>query len=258
MPFEFDGERYAKSSSLQTEWGEKLIAELDLTGSERILDLGCGVGGLSARLSELVPSGQVLGIDASRGMLGVARRNRRDNLRFELLDIDDLSCADEFDVIFSNATLHWVLDHERLMRNVLRALRSGGRARFNFAADGNCVHYFQAVREAMALPAYARFFEAFDWPYYMPAIDDYRAFVGTFGFSECEVWGENADRSFPEEDALAAWIDQPSIVPFLAQVDPRNKRSFRDLVVDRTVRLTRRDDGSCFETFRRVNLLTRK
>ncbi|MCX5880687.1 MAG: methyltransferase domain-containing protein [Deltaproteobacteria bacterium] len=61
MTYEFDGKKYEKASSHQVEWGEKLIEELALEGTERILDLGCGDGTLSVQLARLVPNGEVIG-----------------------------------------------------------------------------------------------------------------------------------------------------------------------------------------------------
>ncbi len=65
MTFEFDAEKYKAASAHQKEWGRKLISGLNLTGSERVLDLGCGDGGITAQLAECVPDGMVVGIDAS-------------------------------------------------------------------------------------------------------------------------------------------------------------------------------------------------
>ncbi len=92
----------------------------------------------------------------------------------------------------------------------------------------------------------------------MPKIDEYRALAETFDFSEYAVWGENADRYFPDLEALARWIDQPSIVPFLEKVDASHKQSFRDIVVSKTDSMTRQEDGTFFETFRRINLRARR
>jgi trans-aconitate 2-methyltransferase len=93
MAHEFDGERYAQASAHQREWGARIIAELGLRGDERVLDLGCGDGGLTARLADLVPGGEVLGIDASRGMIEAAQPKARGNLRFRCMDIDDSRSA---------------------------------------------------------------------------------------------------------------------------------------------------------------------
>jgi len=158
---EFDGQKHEKDSAHQQAWGERLVAELDLKGSERVLDLGCGDGRVTAQLAALVPDGEVVGIDASRGMLEVARGKTGPNLSFRLLDIDDLDYEDASDVIFSNATLHWILDHPRFLLNMRRAFREDGVLRFNFGGEGNCVHLVRVVRETMALPAFCAQFASF-------------------------------------------------------------------------------------------------
>jgi trans-aconitate methyltransferase len=258
MTHEFDGKRYAQASAHQKEWGTTLIGELNLEGTERVLDLGCGDGALTAQIAALVPGGQVLGIDASEGMIAAAQPKARQNLRFVRMDINTLSFSSEFDVVFSNATLHWVKDHERLYANVGRLLCPGGRIRFNFAAEGNCSHFFRVVREAMSQAEFSVYFEDFEWPWYMPAVDAYAALVASSGLTRVRVWGENADRFFPDQGAMIRWIDQPSIVPLLACVAEEHKRQFRDYVVGRMLGETQQSDGRCFETFRRVNVSAQK
>ena len=71
--FEFDGQKYKNASTHQKEWGTRIISELNLKGTERILDLGCGDGVLTKLLAEKVPEGKVLGVDASIGMLDTAK-----------------------------------------------------------------------------------------------------------------------------------------------------------------------------------------
>ena len=131
MRYDFDGQKYAHASAHQTEWGAKLIRELELQGNESVLDLGCGDGTLTAQIAEQLPRGHVVGIDASRGMIDAALPKSRENLRFVLMDINALEFFAEFDVVFSNATLHWVKDHTRLYRYLCRALRNNGRVRYS-------------------------------------------------------------------------------------------------------------------------------
>lgn len=254
MTHEFDGKKYAKASSHQKEWGIKLISELSLNGNERVLDLGCGDGALTSRIAELVPEGEVMGIDASQGMIEAARPKERSNLHFRILDINGLEFENRFDIIFSNAALHWVKDHHRLLQNVRRALRPNGRIRFNFAGKENCSNFLAVAREAMAREEFAAFFTAFEWPWYMPAVQEYRELAASSGFHHVEVRGENADRFFPDTETMIRWIDQPSLVPFLASVPGPMKDAFREFVVARMIERTRQEDGRCFETFRRIDI----
>ncbi|MDD5056352.1 MAG: methyltransferase domain-containing protein [Sideroxydans sp.] len=257
MAHEFDGNKYKAASTHQKEWGAKLIRELNISGAERILDLGCGDGALTAQLAALAPRGSVLGIDASRGMIDAALSYMADNLSFEVRDINELHFENEFDVVFSNATLHWIKNHHALLENVHRALKQGGVLRFNFAGDGNCANFFSVVKEAIKLPQFAPYFSAFEWPWYMPTIEEYEALVRGISFAEARVWGENADRFFADKETMIRWIDQPSIVPFLKLVPDEHQAAFRQFVIDRMIQKTCQEDGRCFETFRRINVLAR-
>ena len=258
MTHEFDGKKYEKASTHQKEWGTKLISELGLNGNERILDLGCGDGTLTAQLADLLPEGEVVGIDASQGMIDVAVQRGQPNLRFRRLDIDNLDYENQFDVVFSNATLHWIKDHQQLLRNVHRSLRSGGHLRFNFAGDGNCSSLFKVVREAIEQQDFISYFSSFEWPWYMPTIEEYTLLAESTGLNDVQVWGENKDRFFPDEETMIRWIDQPSLVPFLSHVEDRSKKAFRDFVVRRMIEETKQADGTCFETFRRINISATK
>ena len=258
MAHEFDGKKYEKASDHQKEWGTRLIDELNLKGHERVLDLGCGDGSITAQIAALLPEGEVLGIDASEGMITAALPKELHNLNYRRLDINALDFDAEFDVVFSNATLHWVKEHKRLLRSVHRSLCPGGLLRFNFAGEGNCSYFFSVIQEAMTRNEFRSFFTGFEWPWYMPTVNEYQALVEYSGLQNVQVWGENADRHFPDEEAMIRWIDQPSLVPFLAYVDEQKKVAFREFVVRRMIEETKQKDGRCFETFRRINVSAAK
>jgi len=258
MTYEFDGKKYEKASAHQKKWGAKLIADLALKGNERVLDLGCGDGTLTLQIAELVPQGEVVGIDASQGMIEAALPKVRRNLCFRRLDINDIDFVEEFDLVFSNATLHWIKDHQRLLANVRKALRAGGRIRFNFAGDGNCSHFLRVIRETMTKDEFRDFFAQFVWPWYMSSVDEYNRLVQSSGLHNVRVWGENADQFFPNIEAMIQWVEEPSLVPFLAHVPDYAKDSFRTVVLTRMIEETKQEDGRCFETFRRINISAEK
>lgn len=93
----------------------------------RVLDLGCGTGELTRELHRRVGSRETLGIDSSPEMLAKSTAFAGDGLRFEQHDIADFADAAGFDVVFSNAALQWLPDHERLFARVAQLVRPGGQ-----------------------------------------------------------------------------------------------------------------------------------
>lgn len=254
----WDGRDYERQSSHQREWGGGLVAELPLRGDERILDLGCGDGSLTRQLAERVPRGSVLGIDAASEMLEAAREKCAPNMTVERLDITALAFEGEFDVVFSNATLHWIHDHAALLSRIHRALRPGGILRAQFGGDGNCPNLIECVHRQMATPPFAGALAGFRWPWYFPSLAEYEGLLGASPFGEWRAWTENRDRAFPTAEAIVGWIDNPSLIPFLQALPGDLRKRFRDGVVEAILARTRQPDGTCFEQFRRMNVCARR
>lgn len=256
--YEFDGEKYKRASKHQKEWGNKLISELTLGGNETILDLGCGDGVLTEQLSALAAKGNVIGIDASVGMINTAKKLEKENLSFICMDINAMDFTNQFDVIFSNAALHWVKNHRKLMENSFRALKTNGIIKWNFAGDGNCSNFFETVNAVMIDDAYKEYFVNFEFPWFLPSKIEYEKLALNTGFKEIEIDFENADRYFSDGDEMIKWIDQPSLVPYINHIPDEKKESFRKRVIDIMIEKTKQPDGSCFETFRRINITAMK
>ena len=92
----------------------------------------------------------------------------------------------------------------------------------------------------------------------MPSISEYKTLVTDCDFKNIEIWDENADRYFANENELIQWIEQPAIVPFLKLVANEDKDFFRSDVINKMIERTRQSDGRCFETFRRINVKATK
>lgn len=252
--YPFDGRRYEKASQCQREWGIELIEELQLNGHESILDLGCGTGLITRALANRVPRGHVLGIDNSRSMLEAAERNKIGNMELMLLDINEMTFDREFDVIFSNAALHWIQDHEKLLCKMYQALKPGGFVRVQFGGDGNVSSFIKVVRAVMNQPAFISWFEDFRWPWYMPKPEEYKILLSRSEFRTYRVWEENKDRYFPDAESLVGMVEEAGLVPFLAVLPADEKQVFRDVVIARLLDATKQPDGRYFETFRRINV----
>lgn len=256
--YPFDGKKYEKSSQCQREWGTKLAEELNLKGNETILDLGCGNGVITKELAERVPQGRVVGVDSSPSMLEAAKAHKTQNMELKLLDINEMVFEAEFDVLFSNAALHWVLDHERLLKKIYSALKPNGFLRAQFGGAGNVSNFIEVVRGVMELPAYVPYFKDFRWPWYMPNPEEYEALLSRTEFRNYKVWKENKDRYFPDEESIIGMVEEAGLVPFIAVLPEDLKKLFRDTVVKRMIERTKQRDGTYFEIFRRIKVYAEK
>ena len=104
-----------------------LLALVRPVSSPRVIDLGCGTGELTSELHRRLGARETIGVDSSAAMLERAAAHAGDGLRFERGDIAEFVAADGFAVIFSNAALHWLPDHQALIGRLTRALRPGGQ-----------------------------------------------------------------------------------------------------------------------------------
>jgi trans-aconitate methyltransferase len=101
-----------------------MFAKRRTQAGERILDVGCGTGALTAEIAG--KGAETLGVDLSEEMISQARK-KFPALNFEALDARELRFSEQFDAVFSNAVLHWIPEAERVIAGVSKALKSGGR-----------------------------------------------------------------------------------------------------------------------------------
>jgi len=135
--FKWDASDYERHSGAQLQWARDLIEKLDLRGHESVLDIGCGDGKVTAAIAARLPEGRVVGIDNSTAMIELAReRHAGANLHFKRVDVRNLARTERFDVVFSNAVMHWIKRHLPVLRRVHNALQkkrapalSNGRTR---------------------------------------------------------------------------------------------------------------------------------
>ncbi|MGA8030334.1 MAG: methyltransferase domain-containing protein [Bryobacteraceae bacterium] len=147
----WDAELYEARHSFVWRFGEGVIELLDPQPGERILDLGCGPGHLTQKIAER--GAQLVGLDASPEMIGQARQNYP-ALKFILQDAATMNFESEFDAVFSNAALHWMLDASAVAKAISRSLKKGGRLVAELGGKGNIQQIERAI-EAVAAKYYA-------------------------------------------------------------------------------------------------------
>jgi trans-aconitate 2-methyltransferase len=130
----WDPARYERFSAERSAPFYDLLSLVGPVPGGRVVDLGCGSGELTVRLHRRLEAAETLGLDSSPAMLERAAGLAGDGLRFELGDIASFSDV-PWDVVFSNAALHWLPDHEGLFRRLINSLNHGGQLAVQMPAN---------------------------------------------------------------------------------------------------------------------------
>lgn len=174
---EWDAKLYNAKHEFVWKYGSDVVALLDPRADERILDLGCGTGHLTAQIAE--SGARVTGVDRSAEMVAAARL-AYPNLRFEISDARKLAFRDEFDAVFSNATLHWIHEPELVFQGVWRALCKGGRFVAELGGKGNIRNMQEAFDRALVELGAGKAGEVQPW--YYPSVSEYASLAEKNGF----------------------------------------------------------------------------
>jgi trans-aconitate 2-methyltransferase len=129
-----------------------LLAMVKARPAMRVVDLGCGTGELTRVLHQELGAGETLGLDSSAAMLAKRQSFAGDGLRFEQRDITEFAAEGEYDLIFSNAALHWLEDHEALLARLTAALKAGGQLAVQVPANDDHPTHVVAAELARQSP----------------------------------------------------------------------------------------------------------
>lgn len=189
---------YGRNGAFVHELAGGVLEWLNPQAGERILDIGCGDGQLTARVA--AAGSIVTGVDASPAMAAAARSRgiKADEASAEQLPYPDAA----FDAVFSNAALHWVRDHDAMMSQVHRVLKPGGRFVAEMGGQGNIAAINVALRAVLERRGYAQSEETVN---YFPTPGRYRRRLEEHGFRVERI--ELIPRPTPlNEGGMAAWL----------------------------------------------------
>jgi len=208
-PDEWNATRYRQHSSLQEAMAAEVLALLEVRGDERVLDVGCGDGRITAQIADRVVAGSVVGVDASPDMIahaareyGPGARNARPNLRFEVADARALPFHAAFDLLVSFNALHWVHAPEAPLRGIAETLAPAGRAQLRLVTRGAATSLEEVAEATRREPRWASHFGGFEDPYLRLDADEYAAAAARCGLrvlrvhTEAKAWDFHTDEVF--------------------------------------------------------------
>ncbi len=234
--YAWNAEDYAKHSTAQQQWATELIPKLRLVGNEALLDIGCGDGKITAQIARHLSNGSVVGIDNSEEMIKLARtkfsRTTCPNLSFEVMDARKLTFHGRFDRVFSNATLHWIIDHRPVLTGVGQSLKPGGRMLFQMGGKGNACGTLAIMDELMVEQHWSRFFKGFAFPYGFYTPEEYTIWLRDAGLVPERVELLNKDMMLLGKEGLAGWV-RTTWLPYTERLPAELRDEFVNEVVSR-------------------------
>ncbi|GGK67655.1 class I SAM-dependent methyltransferase [Haloarcula sebkhae] len=245
---DWDPDDYDDRHGFVHEHGQSVVNLLDPHSGERILDVGCGTGHLTAEIAD--SGAEVVGIDASAEMVGRAR-DAYPTLAFKQADVRSYTTDKPFDAVFSNAALHWIPgeDHDAVLSTVADTLTENGRFVAEFGGHGNVA----AITNALIAELDARGYDA-SHPWYFPSIGEYAPRVEGHGLEL--QFSRLFDRPTPldgGEDGLQNWIEMFGD-EFFAGVDDSEQAAVLSAVEDR-LHPTLFDGDTWVADYRRLRLV---
>jgi trans-aconitate methyltransferase len=245
----WDSLLYDDRYSFVSELGKDLLTLLSPKKGERILDLGCGTGHLTA---EIAKSGaEVVGLDHSPAMIDQAKKNYPD-LEFVLADAKNFSSEKPFDAVFSNAALHWMTPPEQVLTKIWDVLKPGGRLVAELGGKGNVqqIHdtLAQVVKKygfAPTQPVAKRFF---------PSLGEYATLLEKQGFEvSFATFFERPTPLKEGEKGLQHWL-QMFANDWLASIPP-DRLNDVFLEVENLLREKLFKNGTWYADYRRLRIV---
>lgn len=205
---EWDAASYEELADPMTRWGAKFLDLVELKGNETVVDAGCGTGRVTELLLDRLPGGTMLAADVSEKMVEAAMKRFEvdERVRVERQDLLELEVEGPADVVFSTATFHWILDHDRLFRRLAYNLKPGGLLAAQCGGTGNVARVLETAQDVMREE---QFREAFDgWTdsknFADPATTKVR--LERAGFEKIETWLQEEPTEFDSVEKLARYL----------------------------------------------------
>jgi trans-aconitate 2-methyltransferase len=210
---DWDAGTYDRISAPQQAWAAEQLERLELSGDEVVLDAGCGSGKITAELANRLPRGTVYAVDAAPSMVRHTRQTLGDRVTTSCQDLTELALPEPVDVVFSNATFHWIPDHDALFAALHRSMKPGGRLIAQCGGRGNIDAFRQTSDRVAAEEPFAPYFAGWRRPWNYAGAEETSERLGRAGFGDVECWLEDRPvelaepRSFVETVCLVRHLD---------------------------------------------------
>jgi trans-aconitate 2-methyltransferase len=227
---DWDAATYDRVSDIQLSWALEQLERLPLAGDEVVLDAGCGSGRVTALLADRLPRGRVYAVDVAPSMAEHAQQALGDRATVFCQDLVELALPEQVDAIFSNATFHWIPDHDALFAALHRTLKPGGRLVAQCGGKGNINRFRELADEVATSGQFAPYFEGWHGPWNYAEDTTTAARLSRAGFTDVSCWLE--PKSVTPGDPQA-FVGTVCLVRHLDRLPEELKPRFVEAVLER-------------------------
>jgi trans-aconitate 2-methyltransferase len=218
----WDPALYARFQAERSQPFYDLAALVQPAEAMRIIDLGCGSGELTGWLHEHLGASETLGIDSSATMLEQAAAQAHDGLRFERGDVGRLELepwgAEAYDLVFSNAALQWLPNHEALFPRIAQLVAPGGQLAVQMPANEGHVSHTTAMALAREEP-YATALEGYERPLTVLPPERYAALLHSLSFEEQHVRLQIYVHQLPSAESVVEWVSGTFLTAYRSRLN---------------------------------------
>ncbi|HZU40023.1 MAG TPA: methyltransferase domain-containing protein [Solirubrobacteraceae bacterium] len=218
------------SGDVQLVWALEQLERVALRGDEVVVDAGCGSGRVTAELAARVPEGRVYAVDVAPSMVEHARAALGERATVLRQDLTELALPEPVDLVFSNATFHWIHDHDALFGALRRALAPGGRLVAQCGGAGNIDAFRRIADEVAAEPRFAAHFTGWQRPWHYASAEETAERLERAGFAEVRCWLEPKSVAPPDP---RAFVQTVCLVRHLDPLPEPERPRFVDAVLAR-------------------------
>ncbi|MEO9294778.1 MAG: methyltransferase domain-containing protein [Nitrososphaera sp.] len=226
---------YDRVSDVQLAWGKNVLARRALKGDEIVLDAGCGPGNLTRLIAEQVPHGRIYAVDKDPDMVRHAQEKLVDckNVQVIRADIAKVELPEKVDMVFSNAVLHWVMDHGKVFANFYHLLKGDGELVAQCGGQGNLAQTIAALDGIAATEKFAQYFVGWHKPWNFAGQQDTKALLYKAGFAkEACAYLSTEPASFAGRSQFSSFVKTVVMWPYLSRLPPGLQERFLETYLD--------------------------
>ncbi|HXT83261.1 MAG TPA: methyltransferase domain-containing protein [Verrucomicrobiae bacterium] len=233
----WDAETYHKISNIQEEWAIEILDKRKIKEDEVILDAGCGSGRVTQLIAKKVKIGKIYAVDIDANMISNAKINLKDftNVIFIQSDLINLKLPEKVDLIFSNAVIHWIFDHERLFKKFWDILKSGGELLIQFGGKDNLGTIPNIADKIIKNKGFSQYFENWKMPWNFNSVENISKILKDIGFKNIDVNSEKKIAKFTNLEEYRLFMKTVVLKPYLSYL-PTDNNNKKEIFIDEFIK----------------------